>query len=534
MNEQVIPREEIPAGRASGARADRMIGFLREYAETRVNSRLMDERRCITPGIVLDLARQGLLGLQVEERYSGQALTYHDAFRVMEQIAAIDPSVALFLAVHNSVGMTPVNEHAAAPVRREVLPLLASGRALCTIAASEPGAAGNFQAISTRAVKQRDGSYVLSGEKRWISLGAWAEYISVFAKLEDEQQRPQGITGFLVRTDARGFHAGEEALTYGMKGLPQNYLRLEDVRVPPEMLLGREGQGRAVAQSAFNAGRLYVSVMSLGAMKRCLQIADRYARGRPVATGRLFDNGVTQAILNHCVAATRSVEQILHDLAARLDDRQDVPEQLYLACKVMASELMWEVVDRCVQMLGARGFVDTNVVGQYFRDFRLIRIFEGPTELLLVYLGREAAKHGGAYLDRLTALYGASPAVQLLRGLLEELGGPEAADPDAQTRDRHVLYAGIGELTCRGTLAAVMSARARVTGDPGDAHAAAWCERMLRDSLRRLRETRSTRQEQMPPASIEATIAGYARSIGDTEQALPGEDRELDRLLRRP
>jgi hypothetical protein len=276
--------------------------------------------------------------------------------------------------------------------------------------------------------------------------------------------------------------------------------------------------------------------MSLGAMKRCLQIADRYARGRPVATGRLFDNGVTQAILNHCVAATRSVQQIIHDIAARLDDRQAVPEQLYLACKVMSSELMWEVVDRCVQMLGARGFVDTNVVGQYFRDFRLIRIFEGPTELLLVYLGLDAAKHGVAYAERLTALYGASPAVQLLRGMFEELGGPapEAADPDAQTRERHVLYAGIGELTCRGTLAAVMSARARDTGEPGDAHAAAWCERMLRDSLRRLRETRSMRQDLMSPASIEATIAGYARSIGDTEQALPGEDRELDRLLRRP
>ena len=128
-----------------------------------------------------------------------------------------------------------------------------------------------------------------------------------------------------------------------------------------------------------------------------------------------------QAILNHCVAATRSVQQLLQDIADRLDDGQAVPEQLYLTCKVMAAELMWEVVDRCVQMLGARGFVDTNVVGQYFRDFRLIRIFEGPTELLLVYLGLDAAKHGSSYVEKLTALYGASPAVQLLRGMFEEL-----------------------------------------------------------------------------------------------------------------
>lgn len=537
MNQAAHPGPEMDTWRSvSRARADRMIDFVRRYAETRINSRLIDERRCITPSIILDVAREGMFGLQVPEMHSGQGLTTHDTLRVMEQLSAIDPNLALVVGVQNSVGILPVRDFAADSIRDRVLPLLASGRALCTIAASEPGAAGNFHAISARAVKQRDGSYVLNGEKRWISLGAWSEYISVFAKLEDELGRPLGITGFLVKNGTPGYIPGEEALTYGMKGLPQNHVRLENLHVAPDMLLGKEGNGSEVAQAAFMSGRLYVSAMSLAAMKRCLQIAERYARGRPVASGRLIDNGVTHAILNDCLGATRAVQHIIYDIADRLDSGDAVPKELYFICKVMASELMWEVVDRSVQMLGARGFLDTNVVGQYFRDFRLIRIFEGPTELVLSYIGLLMVRKGDAFIETLTALYGTSTAVELLQSMFDELRAtaPASADPGTQVKERHVLYASLGQLACWGALAAVASSKARATGDPCDLHAAMWCERRLRDAARRSIETTAASQERMSPALLEATIAGYEDSIGVTEQAMPGEDRDLDHLLRRP
>lgn len=278
MEPGALRKEDTESTRGvSNARASRMIEFLRDYGRTRLSSRLMDERRCVPPNVVLDLAREGMLGLRVEERYGGQELTYVDTFSVMEQATAVDPNVSLIIAVHNAIGLTPIREFAPEAVRREVLPPLASGRGLCTLAASESGAAGNFRAITSRAVKRRDGSYLLNGEKRWISLGAWADHVSLFAKVEDEDGRPLGITGFLIKSGTPGFYPAEEALTYGMKAFPQNSIRLEDLRVGPERLLGQEGRGDAVAYRAFMVGRLYVSIMSVGAMKRCLQVADRFA-----------------------------------------------------------------------------------------------------------------------------------------------------------------------------------------------------------------------------------------------------------------
>jgi alkylation response protein AidB-like acyl-CoA dehydrogenase len=467
----------------SRQRSDHMIAFIRDAAETRVNSRLIDERRCIPPNLILDLAREGFLGMQVEERHAGKNLTHVDALRIIEQTAAVDPNLALLLSVQNAIGIPPVRNFAQDEVRDKVLPILASGSALGTIAASEPGAAGNFGAIATRAVKRGDG-YVLNGEKRWISLGAWSEYISVFAQLEDEHQKPIGITGFLVKNGTPGYRPIDEALTYGMKGIPQNYIRIENLHVEPHMLLGAEGQGKSVAQNAFMCGRLYVTAMSLGAMKRCLQIADRYAHRRASATGRLFDNGVTHAILSKSITATRVVETLVYTIAERLDQGVSVPTELYFACKIMGTEFMWKVIDRSVQMLGARGFLDTNVVGQYFRDYRLMRIFEGPTELMLVYLGTMISKNEQPFFELLARENADPTIIEKLHGSLERM---RSSHSNKGVPESHVFAASLGLAACWGIITVLMQVKAHRTNDPVDHHTTHWCEQSLRRSIRRWR-----------------------------------------------
>ena len=522
---------ETDAGKTTtaelGGDAARILEFLRSYADHRLNSRLIDERRCLPPSAVLEFGRAGLLGLQVPKRYGGQELSYRDTFRVMEQLAAIDPNLTLLVSVHNAIGIPPVLGFADEARKAAVLPALAGGTTLATIAASEPGAGSDVRAISTTATRLPTGEYLLNGAKSWISLGSWAGYVSVFAQLRDELNRPLGITGFLVEGGTPGFHPGEEVLTLGMKGIPQNHIAIRDLRLPPGALLGGEGGSLDVAQSAFMAGRAFVGATSLGAMKRCLQISGRYASRRTVATGTLLDNGRTQQILTDSVTATHAVETLVFHIASRLDGGQQVPSELYFACKILGSELMWRVVDRSVQLLGARGFLDTNIVGQYFRDFRLLRIFEGATEAVSVYLGSTVLKDPARFLNTLFAEFGATPAATALANWFDRVSA-SAGGRNTEAHS-HVLANTAGEIACWAILAAAASAKAR-GGEATDGHAARWCLDTLEDKIH---STSHGNGALLPADVLLDRISAYQREVGDTEQTLPGEASGLDALLTR-
>lgn len=525
---------ERPAGGeqhvGDGAELLRITEFLRRYADEHMNSRLIDERRCMPPSVVLDVGRAGLLGLQIEREYGGLQLSNAETFQVIAQTAAIDPNLLLLVGVQNSIGIPPIRRFATERRKAEVLPLLAKGAGLATIAASEPGAGSNVRGITTTARRTADGGYVLNGHKSWISLGSWAAYVNVFAQLEDDNGNPLGITGFLVDGRAEGFIPGAEVLTFGMKGIPQNHITLRDLRLGPDTLLGPEGEGLSAAQTSFMAGRTFIGAASTGAMKRCLQIATRYARRRDVASGRLLDNGRTQEILTDCVAATRAVEALTFRVAALLDEGRTVPPEFCFACKIGGSELLWQVIDRSVQLLGARGYLDTNIVGQFFRDYRLFRIFEGATEAVTGYLGSLILKDVPGFLGLLSEHFGSAAATPRLGVALAELASrAQSVDPPAQ----HILANTAGDLGCWSILAAAAALAADTPEAEVDDYTAYWCAVRLEERINRIHGRSQRRPDLLDRETLIEHIAGYQVMIGDIEQALPGESRELDDLVSR-
>jgi alkylation response protein AidB-like acyl-CoA dehydrogenase len=525
--------EDFAANR-SRQRADELIAFLRDYASRRVSSRLIDERRGIPPNVVLDLAREGLFGLQVEARYGGQALSYTDTFRVLEQSAAVDPNIHLLLCVHYAIGTPPIQSFAKPSVKEAILPAIATGRTLATIAASEPGAGAHLGGISTTARKLPHGGYQLDGDKCWISLGSWAGYVSVFAQLVDEKGQRQGMTGFVVEQGTPGFQPGAEALTLGMKGIPQNQIALRGLRLPASSLLGEEGAGATVAQSAFMMGRAVVAISAVGVMKRCLQLSARYARRREVATGNLFENGLTLDLLSDSVTATSAVEAMAYDLVDGLDRGHEPPPALYVAAKVLGSELMWRVIDRSVQLLGARGFMDTNVVGQYFRDMRLLRIFEGPTESMTLYLGSLALKDEARFLRSLAQEFGSVPAgIEVALAEARALFAPRLRDPATAKQAGETLAARVGELVAWAIMGAVL---ARSTRQPERLAATtrSWCARQFMARLSALQTECADESGPSMPSSdcLTEQIDGWTSEIGFIEQQLAGEERDLDPRLR--
>jgi alkylation response protein AidB-like acyl-CoA dehydrogenase len=501
-----------------------MLEFLREYARNFLNSRLMDERRSLPPALISDFADVGLLGLQIPREHGGQDLSHLDMNRVFTQLGAIDANLAVFCAVHNTLGAAPILLSATDEVKSSVLPRLAAGKALTTSAISEPGIGSHVRGMTTSATSNPDGSYTINGVKKWISLGGDARYVNIFASLSDEGGRPRGITGFLVDSRTPGFGIGPEMLTLGLRAVPQYDLSFRDLRVPPSALLGAEGGGLTTAKAAFMGGRVVLAAMAMGAAMRSLELAQRFAKGREVATGSLADNGRIRQVLAEAGAAVQAVETLISRIATWRDAGQDVPDAWYFCAKILGCELGWSAIDTALQVLGARGFLDTNTIGQHFRDYRLFRIFEGSTEAITVYLGTTLVK----YPDEFTKLVDqAHPTAQMLTLIdrVAEIGAHHADDGAAQ----HIHAAVVGELVCWTLLTVVTNEAAHRSSMHG--YTAAWAEHQLR---RKLDSAQSGSQRDLPTrAEFAEHVAGYARIIGDVDQRRwPGEEWTVDPLLR--
>lgn len=493
--------ESLYVGRAS-ARPDKagdVIAWLRSYAESRIDSRLIDERRTLPPYLVLDFGNRGLLGLQAPEDAGGLALSHRDVFRILEQLAAIDTTIGSFVGVHNALGLRPLLRHASAAQREAMLANVAQGRELASFAFTEPAAGSNPTAIESTATPDGRGGWTLRGTKKWIGTAAWAGVLHVFAHVVDESGARRGITCFTIRQDAPGLVQGPEELTMGMRGMVQNTVHLNDVPVSPDDVLGDVGQGMVIAQDIMEFGRICIAASSVGVMKRAAQLMARYAKRRSIATGRLLDNVVSRERLTRIVNETAALETLVDAFAGWLDAGVDVPKECYAAVKVLAAEAAYRAVDALMQILGGRGFIETNLVPQMLRDVRLMRIFEGPSETMQMFVGTRVAAASEPFF-----------------AFLRKLGGGDVADRLAALASEQPPTMLLGEAATWGFWLAV-------SGQP-------WLRERFEESLA---EARREREAILGSDELEAIVARYAERIGDLEQYRPGVLEELDPLLKR-
>lgn len=533
----LLPGEREPAApqrSQTTAAADAMIGWLRQYAARRIHSRLFDERRTVPPYVLLDLGSHGFFGLQAPREVGGLALSHMDLMRVLEQLAAIDLTIATIVGVHNGLGLRPLLQFGPVALQRALLPGLASGRQLAAFALTEPAAGSNPQAIKSRAEKV-DGGWRLNGEKHLVGLASWSGVMTVLAKAYDEAGTALGPVALLVPEDAPGVLQGPEALTMGMRAMVQNALRFDDVFVPDSHLLLAPGEGMQVARDTMGFSRLGIGALCVGAMKRCAQLMARYAARREVATGRLLDNAVTCVRLHDATCAIWALEALVGAIARLLDARAPLPQHACLACKCVASELLWECADRLVQMLGGRGYLETNMAPQLLRDARVLRILEGPTETLYMHLGGAAAPDSGA--EQFIARELGRPALAGELGSVvasirkRAAGAPLFAHGSAAVQ---WLDYRIGELCAWAVLLGAAEQRVEQEGGQGaGSEALAWTRRRF-DALRRaIAAEQEAGAACAPPSALQERIDGYQDAIGDVEQLLAGEGTERDPLLRR-
>jgi acyl-CoA synthetase (AMP-forming)/AMP-acid ligase II/alkylation response protein AidB-like acyl-CoA dehydrogenase/acyl carrier protein len=528
---EAAPREERrPVERAAAASSaasssvvQEKVAWIHNYFKHRVNSYLIDERRTMPPYIVLDLGNQGLLGMLVPKKYGGLEFSTCDFLKILEAFGSKDLTLGLFVGLNNALGVRPILKFGTEALKERYLPILAAGRELGAFALTEPAAGSNPQAIQATAHQTASGTYRVSGTKYWSGSAAWCGVLNVFAKTVDGNGRATGITAFAVPQTSAGLRQGPEALTMGMRGMIQNTVFLEDVEVDPGQVLGKPGHGMGVAQDTMCYGRITIAAVCLGGMKLCYQMMLQYAGSRDVATGRLLQNPYTRSVLTETMHAIASVEALLYGVAARMDAGENVQPEILAVCKCVSTEGLWKAVDRTMQLAGGRGYIESNYIPQVFRDARIFRIFEGPTETLNHFIGSSAVKSTQLVRSYLRTLMDEAEVAELYDAVLHRVSVRHAA-ASGDTAMQHWHYLAVGEYVNQ----LVLYATCRSSVEPATRQ---WLREQVRNADLQLDATMSRYDDIGSVEAIRAFADGVDRQLGRREQTYPLPNGLLDPFL---
>ncbi|HEY2432591.1 MAG TPA: acyl-CoA dehydrogenase family protein [Vicinamibacterales bacterium] len=376
--------------------------------------------------LVRGAADLGLLATDVPDAYGGLELDKASSVVVGEAVGRC-ASFATTFGAQTGLTITPILCFGTEDQKRRYLPKLVTGEIIGAYALSESGSGSDALGARARATKQPDGSYLLSGEKMWITNGGFADLFIVFAKVDGEH-----FTGFIVERAFPGVTGGREEHKLGLLGSSTTSLLLEDARVPAENLLGEVGKGHKIAFNTLNYGRLKLGAMCSGGARLAIEEAARYAATRKQFGKPIASFGAIRQKLGDMTARQYAVEAMLYRTAGMIDAAlaaDHSPPQVLAVLeefaveasilKVAASEAIDFILDENVQVHGGNGFVRDYPAERHYRDARVNRIFEGTNEInrLLIpgMLARRAAK-------------GELPLIPAAKRLMDEVMAPPALD----------------------------------------------------------------------------------------------------------
>lgn len=351
--------------------------------------------------LVRKCAELGLLGTDVPEEYGGLELDKVSSLVVSESVGSL-PSWAVTFGGQTGLSITPLLCFGTPEQKAKYLPRLVSGEMVGAYALSETGSGSDALGARCRATRSSDGSYVLSGEKMWITNGGFADFFTVFAKLDGEQ-----FTAFLVERAFPGVTTGKEEHKMGLHGSSTVPLILQDARVPAENVLGEVGKGHKVAFNVLNYGRFKLGAMCTGGARAVIADAAKYASERRQFGRSIGEFGAIRYKLAEMTARQYAVESMLYRIAGLLDaalttmDILAALEELAIEAsivKVAGSEMLDYVVDENVQIHGGNGFVRDYAAERHYRDARVNRIFEGTNEINRMLIPGMIVRRGAVHV----------------------------------------------------------------------------------------------------------------------------------------
>ncbi len=359
--------------------AQRMV---RDFATREVLPGIQDQDRAggMAPFVLPRMAELGILGITIPVRYGGQGMDYICLGLVSEELEAVDTSLRVVISVHNGLSCLTILQWGTEAQKEKFLVPLAKGEKISCGAFTEPGAGSDFAHIQATAKKEGN-NYVLNGEKMWISLATAADYAVVSFRSDPQADPPyRGLSTFIVDLDSPGITRGDLHGKLGVRAGSTGWIHFQDVLVPAENMLGKEGEGFKITMSAFDNGRYTVAAGATGLIRASQEASIKYVKERTIAGQPLSELQLIQEKIAR-IALDYQAARLLYLQAGWLKNLGIRNTRETSAAKWFATDASFRAASEAVQIHGAYGYSDEYPVERYLRNSRGAMIYEGSSEI---------------------------------------------------------------------------------------------------------------------------------------------------------
>ena len=338
----------------------------------------------------------GFCGLYAPEAAGGLALPRLDATLVFEEMAAVDPSTTAFITIHN-MATWMLGTWATDTVRNQWGPLLTSGQKLASYCLTEPGAGSDAASLKTRA-ELVGHHYVINGAKAFISGAGSTDMLVLMARTGDAGAA--GVSAFAVPADTPGISYGKKEHKMGWNSQPTRTISFDNVQIPADHLLGREGEGFKIAMKGLDGGRINIATCSVGAAQGALKQAQGYMQERKQFGKAIASFQALQFKLADMATELVAARQMVRLAASKLDAGDPNASTYCAMAKRFATDAGFTVVNEALQLHGGYGYLNDYPLERWVRDSRVHQILEGTNEIMRVIIARHLLEQGGM-LDQL-------------------------------------------------------------------------------------------------------------------------------------
>ncbi|XP_016930057.1 very long-chain specific acyl-CoA dehydrogenase, mitochondrial [Drosophila suzukii] len=348
----------------------------------------------------------GAFGIQVPSDFGGLGLNNTQYGRLCAIVGANDLGLGITIGAHQSIGFKGILLYGTPEQKEKYLPKVAAEQVYAAFALTEPSSGSDAGSIRCRAVKSADQKYyVLNGSKIWISNGGIAEIMTVFAQTEQVDpktgEKKDKVTAFIVERSFGGVTNGPPEKKMGIKASNTAEVYFEDVKIPIENVLGKEGDGFKVAMNILNNGRFGMGATLSGTMKKCIELATDHANNRVQFGQKLKNYGSIQEKLAQMNILQYATESMAFTISQNMDAGSKDYHLEAAISKIYASESAWYVCDEAIQILGGMGYMVDTGLERVLRDLRIFRIFEGTNDILRLFIALTGIQYAGSHLKEL-------------------------------------------------------------------------------------------------------------------------------------
>jgi alkylation response protein AidB-like acyl-CoA dehydrogenase len=345
-----------------------------------------EEERTIPRDVLKAAAELGLAAIAVREDHGGSGLSRVDSVLIFEELSYGDPVVATFLSIHNACAWM-IDTYGTEEQRRTWLPKLCPMDVIASFCLTEPGSGSDAAALKTKAVKDGNSHYRLTGSKAFISGAGYSDIYLVMCRTGEEG--PKGISCILIEKDSEGLSFGANEKKMGWTAQATAIVNLDQVRVPATQLIGAEGRGFSIAMSALNGGRLSIAACSLGAAQAALDKAVAYMKERKAFGKSLADFQALQFKIADMETELQAARIFLYQAAWKLDRKAPDARKFCAMAKRLVTDTGFRVANEALQIHGGYGYLKDFGIEKTVRDLRVHQILEGTNEIMRVIVARD-------------------------------------------------------------------------------------------------------------------------------------------------